>query len=465
MRARWLDHCRLNIGITRRLFLVLLAACLVTAIGVALATRWSFQQGFIAYLDEREAQRIEAIAFSLATAWEANRNWDFIRDDDNRQPKQTSILEFTADCRTGTALPKGLVLYDKQLRHVAGNESTDQANVLRQPIASRGEVVGTLVGTPRRALSTEAELRFQRHQIQTSGVVGIAVAVLAAMLAAVFARGLLTPINDLIKRAIDMARGNYGVRVLNNRSDELGTLVSCFNTMAQTLQSNEIKRRQFMDNVSHELRAPLAILHAELEALKDGIRMVNTDSIHTLQDETQILTRLVDDLRQLSPTTVGELQYDWQELDLVQLVDEERRVWHKQLAAKGMAIDVECHTELRIRADQDRLRQVLRNLIDNSRRHATDASVLRLVLHRENGSAVIECHDNGPGIADVLTTNLFDRRVIDDHLPQHNAGGSGCGLAICHGIIAAHGGRIEAARSALGGLCIRMHLPLIKVKT
>lgn len=465
MREGWFDHFKVNIGIARRLFLLLLAASLATAVGVALATRWSFQQGFIAYLDQREVQRIETIALSLATAWEANRNWDFIRDDDNRQPRQTSILEFTADCRTGNALPNGLTLYDKQFRYIAGDDRAAQANVLRQPIRSHGEIVGTLIGTPRRTLSTEAELRFQRHQIQTSWAIGIAVVFLAAILSVAVAKSFLTPINDLIKGAIDMARGNYGVRVPENRGDEFGTLATCFNSMAEMLQATEVKRQKFMADVSHELRTPLNILHAELEAMKEGLKAVDTHGIESLQEEAYILTRLVDDIRQLSSTKDAALQYDWQELDLAQLLEKERHLWRKQFATTDLVIDIDDHSDLRIRADRDRLRQALRNLIDNARRHAAGADLLQFRVHKESDSAVIECHDNGQGIADNIRKQLFHRRRLDDRSPRPNADGSGLGLTICHHIIVAHGGRIEAEPSMLGGLCVRMYIPLIKAKT
>ena len=465
MREGWLDHCKVSIGISRRLFLTLLAASLLTAIGVALATRWSFQQGFVAYLDEREVQRIEAIALSLATAWEANRSWDFIRDDGNRQPRPISILEFTADCRTGSALPNGLVLYDKQLRHIAGDESATQANAIRQPISSHGEVVGTLIGTPRRALSTEAELRFQRHQIQTSWAIGLTLAFLAAILAAAVAKSFLTPINALIKGATGMARGNHAVRVPTNRSDEFGTLATCFNVMTETLQGNEVRRQKFMADVSHELRTPLAILHAELEAMKAGIKAADSHGIGSLLEEAHILARLVDDIRQLSSTEDAKLQYDWRELDLAELLEEEHHLWRKQFATTDLVIDVDCHTGLRVRADPDRLRQALRNLIENARRHAAGADRLQFRVRRESDSAVIECHDNGQGIADNQSKHLFHRDRLDDRPLRRDTEGSGLGLAICRRIIVAHGGRIEAEPSILGGLCVRMHLPIIKVET
>lgn len=460
MRQNWLDHGKLNVGITFRLFFALFALCMATAIGVALATRWSFQQGFLAYLDQREVQRIETIARALGTAWETNRDWAFIRDDGKPAPGPLAILEFTADCRSGTALPRGLVLYDAQGQRVAGQPSDDR-QTMAQAVVSRGQRVGTLIGTPRRALSSEAERRFQQHQIRTGWIIGLVVALLAAMLAAFLARGFLAQIKHLASGALQMASGNHEVRVRRIRSDELGTLATHFNAMAAALQDNERMRRQFVAKVSHELRTPLAILRAELEAISDGLTPVNSESIRSLQDEAKILTRLIDDLRQLAPNTVGELQYNWRELDLAKLIEDERRLWQQQFAATDMVMDIECGAELRVRGDSDRLRQLLRNLIDNAQRHAAGANRLKFLLRPENGRAVVECHDNGHGLADAAKDSLCERFWRAAPGTAFEAGGSGLGLAICRSIALAHGGQIEAEPSPLGGLCVRIYFPLL----
>jgi two-component system sensor histidine kinase BaeS len=450
-----------NFGITSRLFFSLFAAILVAAIGSGVATRWSFQRGFIDYLDRREVNRVEIIALALGRGREANGNWDFIHGDGDPGISPVSLLGFTADCRTGTVLPRGLALFDKTERLIAGRVE-DRGEKIRRPIVANGEVVGTLVGVPRRTLSTEAELLFMKHQLQTSWLAGIVAAILASTFAVFLARGALASIKDLIGATTQLAKGDNTMRVNEKRNDEIGLLARNFNCMAAAIESHEALRRQFMADTSHELRTPLAVLCAELEAMKDGVLPLTLESIHSLQEQARKLARLVDDIRQISLAEIGALQYEWQTLDPASLLEETRSIWGRRLAEKGITMEIQSCAGLLVRGDRGRLHQLLQNLIENVRIHAGGATLLRILLYREKDRAVIECHDNGQGVAADVLPKLFDRFWREDRSRSRDTGGSGLGLAICRSIVEAHGGQIQALHSVLGGLCTRTYLPLIE---
>jgi two-component system sensor histidine kinase BaeS len=313
-------------------------------------------------------------------------------------------------------------------------------------------------------LSTKVNLRFQQHQLRSIWFIVATSLALISVLNYFLARGFLAPIRCLIKGAMQIAKGDYTTRVPESRRDELGELSSNFNAMTTMLQSNESMRRQLMADVSHELRTPLAVLSTELENMEDGIQALNFESVRSLREEVNALTRRVDDIHQISLAEAGALQYHWQPLDLATWLEEEWGRWQSRLTAKGMTMEIQTCAGLLVRADPDRLRQLLRNLIENARNHARGATLLRILLHRESDQAVIEVHDNGQGVDEKSLPRLFERFWREDPSRSRKTGGSGLGLAICHSIVEAHGGRIDAVRSCPGGLCVRTCLPLIEAR-
>lgn len=457
-------HRALRLGLAHRLFMAFLAAGLVTAIGAGLATRWSFQEGIVAYLDQREVERIEAIALALARLHKETGDWRSVSEDDGFGvgQGQLSLFEPAKTSVPRVALPLDFVLYDTESRVIAGVEN-DATITIKRPVIVDGKVVATLFGVPRRSLQAEAKLRFWEYHHKASWLIGAAVALLAATVAFLSTRRYVARMNTLVVATAELGEGNYGIRVSEERNDEIGTLVAGFNAAATMLQNNEAMRRQFMADVSHELRTPLAVLRAELEAMRDGVQPINRESILSLEEETRLLTRLVDDIRELSLAEIGALRYKLQAIDLADVLEEEKMIWRSPLAATGIALEVVSSPGLVVRGDHDRLHQLLRNLIENTRRHARGADTLRVSLRRESEGAVIECHDNGPGVAEDLREKLFDHFWRADHSRTRDTGGTGLGLAICRSIVIAHNGKIAVHASDLGGLCIRLSIPLIEV--
>ena len=133
---------------------------------------------------------------------------------------------------------------------------------------------------------------------------------LAAAVSVVLARGFLPPIRRLARGTHRLATGDYAQRITNDRTDEFGQLIDDFNGLAATLGQAESARREFLADVSHQLRTPLAILRGELEALEDGVRSLTPEAIKSLQVEVAALAGLIDDLRDLSDADVGNVSYE-----------------------------------------------------------------------------------------------------------------------------------------------------------
>lgn len=462
-----------KLGITARLFLSLLIVSLLTAVGVGLGTRWSFKRGFQGYLNEVEARRMEAMAFEFSRAYQEHGNWDFIRNNREAWERYTGAIgrERATSPRPGgdsiyyavpDKAPRRLGLYDQQGNHLAGNLQTGD-DLRYQPVLVNGVAVGTLAGAPLRGLQEEAELTFQTQQQRDSLFIGLLTLVLAALAAILLARSFVAPTRRLIAAAAKVAAGDYGVRVPHAQRDELGTLARNFNLMVATLESNEALRRHFMADISHELRTPLSVLQAQLEAMEDGIEPIDASSLKALLDEVATLSRLVDDMRQITLSEVGAFDYRREALDLAALLASEVHKWREPFALAGMEIIGDMPSALTIGGDTVRLRQLLRNLFNNTLRHAEGATQLRASLHVLRDQAVLTLTDNGNGVPDANLPMLFERFWRGDRARSRTTGGSGLGLSICRSIVEAHGGSISASPAQATpprGLAIRITLPL-----
>ena len=460
----------LKIGITARLFLSLLIVSMLTAAGVALGTRWSFQRGFQGYLNVAESRRMEAMADELATAYRAHGNWDFINGKRDAWERYTGAIgreratiphqggESIYDAVPGKA-PRRLGLYDAAGVHLAGNDQQGD-DLRRQPVVVDAHTVGMLAGAPLRGLQQEAEQGFQLQQRRDSLFVVLATLFLAGLAAVLLARSFVAPTRRLIAAAAKVAAGDYGVRVPPGGRDELGMLAHNFNTMAATLESNEALRRHFMADISHELRTPLSVLQAQLEAMQDGIEPLDANSLAHLAGEVQTLARLVEDMRQITLSEVGAFDYRREPLDVARLLESESTLWREPLGHAGMQVTLTAPASVYIEGDTVRLRQLLRNLFNNVLRHADGATRLDVSLAVQGTDAVFDFADDGAGVPDTALPLLFERFWRGDSARGRATGGSGLGLAICRSIAEAHGGAIEANHGAGRGLVVRLRLPL-----
>jgi two-component system sensor histidine kinase BaeS len=212
-----------------------------------------------------------------------------------------------------------------------------------------------------------------------------------------------------------------------------------------------------MADVSHELRTPLAVLKGELEAIEDGVRPLSQDSVKSLQAEVATLGKLVGDLYDLSLSDVGALSYRKQELDLRESIEAALGAYRERLAVQRIEVEAAWGAvPLPLLADPQRLHQLFSNLMENVIRYTDAGGRLRLSARRDESGIAIDLQDSGPGVPEELLPRLFERLYRLEGSRNRASGGAGLGLAICRNIAEAHGGRIEARRSPLGGLWIAL---------
>lgn len=478
---------RLNIG--TRLFLIVALVSVAILVFNAALTRWSFQRDFLAYVEENEAARMTRVVASLSDIYAADGNWERFRDNPRRwhdvlrnasgnggRPAGPPPREPTSERRPrgGPPPPPGAggrppgdpllvgqryALADAGGAHVAGNARSVR-NGRQVPILVAGDTVGTLHVAPLPGPVDPVDQSFDRQQLR-SMYASLAIAiVISALLSALFARQLTRPIRALTAGAKTIASGDYATRIETDRQDELGALANNFNQLAETLERSRASRQQWIADIAHELRTPLSILRGELDALEDGVRAFNADARRSLQAEIERLSALVNDLHELSASDEGRLTVQPLDLDVVELLSHTLDQHGARIRTAGLELTTSFPTApVILQADATRLAQLFANLIENSLRYTDAPGRLHVACRHVNSAAIIEFSDSAPGVPEHALDRLFDRLYRVDPSRSRDSGGSGLGLAICHAIVAAHEGRIDARRSAFGGITISIELP------
>lgn len=228
------------------------------------------------------------------------------------------------------------------------------------------------------------------------------------------------------------------------------------------LEAAERARRQWVADTSHELRTPITILNAHLEAIRDGVITAGPGEIEVLLGTVKSMEKLVADLHELARADAGAQSLHFTEVDIAALLQEMQLGFAPHFASHRLAIDVVnmLPAGMQVRADRQRLMQVVSNLLGNSVRYTAAGGQVRVELELAAGQVMLRIEDSAPGVPEHALSCLFDRFFRVDESRSRASGGSGLGLAICQSIIRAHGGEITAAASRLGGLCIVVALPL-----
>jgi two-component system sensor histidine kinase BaeS len=347
---------------------------------------------------------------------------------------------------------------------LAGNPQSDSL-AASLPILYQGQRVGELTLLPPHTGDElkAAFLATQTRQLWLSGLVALLLSLVASWM---LARQFLSPIKELATGVRHIARGLFSERIRLQRSDELGELAADFNAMAEMLARTEESRRQWVSDSSHELRTPIAVLRAEIEALQDGVRVADEKTLARLHKQVMQMSKLVDDLRLTLDREGGLSCLELSTIAPLKVLEECIEEFSPRFAATRIALvatglpqkDPGWH----IRGDADRLHQVFVNLLENSLRYTHQDGRLEVTATVAERKLRLSFNDTAPAPPDATLPRLFERFFRAEPSRSRELGGSGLGLAICKTIIEAHSGTIRASKSTLGGLCISIDLPLSK---
>lgn len=297
----------------------------------------------------------------------------------------------------------------------------------------------------------------------------VLVATFAAWLAGrAVARAFVSPIERLGMAAKAFASGNHTARATVEGPRETRIIGEAFNQMASEVDSaiDELKREerrktQFVSDVSHELRTPLTAIRGAAETLLDGVEPEDQERfLTTIALEAERLGRLANDLLTLQRIEGATGELPIKQVDLRLAADRAASMLEPLLEDRDVTLTVNGRAPL-VLGDQDRLQQVVLNLVDNASRIVGEGGHVQVELTAEGDRAVLSVLDDGPGIPEEDLPRLFDRFYRADSSRTRQSGGAGLGLAIVRAIITAHGGRIEAANRPGGGARMTVVLPAI----
>ncbi|MBK5250287.1 MAG: HAMP domain-containing protein [Actinomycetales bacterium] len=313
-------------------------------------------------------------------------------------------------------------------------------------------------------LVTWAGIRFGFGVLRTFPVALVSSLVLTQILA----RGMTRPLREMTAAARSMARGDYSTRVHTNSQDEVGELAAAFNSMAQDLDSLDAQRREMVANVSHELRTPVAALRAQLENMADGVVQPDEAALAGALTQIERLSRLITYLLDLSRLEAGAADLDLAEIDVQEFLSEIASQTQDVATGNGRHLHWEVTTipsDLRLLADDERLRQVISNLLGNASRHSPEGGTvaLRARYAATTDEVVIDVLDEGHGIPLADREKVFERFERGNAPAQTGAqstGGTGLGLAIARWAVSLHGGTIAVVDPpGKTGMMIRVSLP------
>ncbi|MFO1389836.1 ATP-binding protein [Cellvibrio sp.] len=484
-------------------FIVMLVIFSLLTTGLYVFIKYSFKQDFWKYIEEKETRFAQPLIIDLTNKYQEEKNWDWITnwdeyvfaklESETREYRRANPQQFgdpipnanplapedANRLQSSTLQPSQQVfrewrrmppmfalryifLLDKNRQHIAGkNKDVDEAFLI--PLMDDNKIVG-YVGIPfNPAVRDLQDADFAAGQEHKLSLVILIALIIAGLVSFPLAHLLTKRISDLVRQVNSFSRGNYVEKASVKGHDELAELARHLNNLGETLEQSENTRRQWVADISHELRTPIAVLQAELEAVEDGVRPMDQDAIKRLMSHSQRLKHLVNDLYELSLTDLGGMTYRKNTMDLAVLLQESVNSMRPQFSMHNIELKLSLpNSSVTIYGDQNRLQQLFVNLLKNSVQYTNAPGLTEVQLKVEDQQAIVIVEDTAPGVAEAHHEKLFERLYRADSSRHRTTGGAGLGLSICKNIVTAHEGKITTTNSDLGGLKVIISLPCVK---
>lgn len=454
-----------------RLFLAFCIIILITVATIALFVRHTLEQEVKSYVLRGGNIAPSELISQLEEHYAANRSWSGAEEILDHHITMSGMMErgrrgMGQGNRPSDALriadENGVIVVDTLNQN--SQVSLNPADLLKDayPLELEGKVVGYLL--PQAGMAFPSELgetalieSLNRGLLTAALISGVVALVLSVGLAYAVSR----PVQQLTKAVSFLSNGDLNQRVEVRGRDELSRLGSAFNQMAESLERSEDNRRAMTADIAHELRTPLAIQRAHLEAIQDGIYPLTLENLDPVMEQNHTLAHLVEDLRTLALADAGELRMQIRPTDLKDLI--QRLAARFQSRAESLNITIQTRLpqeETVFQVDPDRINQILNNLVSNALRYTPENGTIRIELGAQGQSAaVITIADSGAGIPEESLPYIFERFYRADKSRSRQEGGTGLGLAIARQLAQMHGGSLTAANAPAGGAVFTLTLP------
>ncbi|MFC2012919.1 sensor histidine kinase [Chloroflexota bacterium] len=290
---------------------------------------------------------------------------------------------------------------------------------------------------------------------------GLIAVTFALIMTFFLSRRILSPVKALTVTARRLGKGDLSQRVNLKTRGEVEELAQAFNSMASDLERAEHLRRNMVADVAHELRTPLSNLSGYLEAIRDEIIKPDARTIRSLNEEASALSRLVNDLQELSLAEADELKLDCQPDDITRLINQTVAAMQAHVKKRRLSISVDLPDKLpRANIDVYRISQVLRNLLENAVAHTPRGGTITITAREQANHIEVAVTDTGEGILDEEMDNIFERFYRVDKSRNRATGGSGLGLTITKRLVEAHGGSIRVQSEPGAGSRFSFTIPV-----
>ncbi len=443
---------------------------LIFSIGSIFALRAGVPVGVVV----REIESPGGLADSLSGFYAQNQSWngvesyllnngmplDFIRASNTIS---ISLVDNSGTIIAGDEKGENVLFSPVEHPYIVAATTSDAAEIV--PLSVEGQPGGYLRVMATRASPTRPPGAFELLVDYLSRVMG-AVAVIAGVVSVIFgvlvSRTLAAPLNRLASAAHAIGQRQLYQRVEIQGTAEIAAVAQAFNDMAERVEQSAKLRQHLVADVAHELRTPLSVIQGNLRAIIDDVYPMSKQEISRLYDQTRLLSRLVNDLHELSQAEANQLMLYPHVFDLTAYLKEQITLFTTLAEPEHLLVKTEIPSiPLWIQADSGRMGQVIGNLLSNALTHTPAGGCIKICLFEDISGVHLSISDTGTGIAAQYLPYIFERFYRVDSGRSRSKGGAGLGLAIARALIHEHGGTIEAHSTGAGqGSIFTIHLPI-----
>jgi len=432
------------------------------------------KKNFRSYLEKTKIKELSAMAHNIGKYYEKNGGLDKLITNkeplhiafmmpNNRNADGVKAKDTLSDVPEFPAKLEVFALYDKDMNYLAGGEyKPEDMHIF--PIIADGQKVAHFGALKFDKLPPNPFAdKFLESQISLLIMTSLVVLAMVTVVAWGLTRNMLAPLKELGNATKRVAERDFDVEIDISASDEMADLASNFQKMINTLKEYEQNQARWISDISHELRTPLSVILGNIEAIQDGVRKPDTETIDSVYKNTIRMKRLVNELHDITMAESGAMLMQMVSVDILGELSSLLDFYEVRMTEYNFRINYGCKLKnIRISGDLMRLNQVFINILENAIKYAKSPGVIFVTCETENDFLLLSFEDTGPGVEDEYLPFLFDRLYRLDSSRNTATGGSGLGLSICKFIIEGHNGSISAHKGEKGGLKLDIRLPLEK---
>lgn len=456
-----------------RLIISFVLIALVSVASVLVVFRQSAIQEVRTYMFRGGMAGVEGLVTALEDHFQMNLSWEGVegifpfpgqnqgsrRGNPGNSPGPGGMMAGMMNQRLRLADSQGNLIIDTEQTQPLGSLTENEVQQAI-PLQLANEAVGYLLPEGGMAFTSGDDTVLLNRLSRAAYIAAGVAIVFSLVLALLLSTHLTRPVLALTRAASSLTEGDLTKRVEVQGDDELATLGKTFNQMATSLENAEASRRAMTADIAHELRTPLAVQRANLEAMQDGVYPATAKNLQPVLEQNILLTRLVEDLGTLALADAGQLQLELTPVDFLALVKRVLDQFKPQANERKIEIEFSsqgiCHP---LSLDSGRVEQILGNLLSNAFRYTPDGSWVKINLTYSPNQVDLSIHDSGPGIPEESLAHIFERFYRADHSRSRMEGGTGLGLAIARQLAEAHGGTLTAANHPKGGAIFKLTFP------